>query len=1048
MDRVSAGGTNVVAIAIGEFVLDDLRFELRRGEDRVRVQPKVLHLLLHLAAASERAVSHDELLEVLWPDERVTPASVKRAIRGARQALGDDGDSQSSIRTVRGRGYQLVLPVRPLNGSSTSNGARHEAEPAAAGPEPSQDAFVGRRGVVAVLESSMRDAFAGHGRMLVLVGEPGIGKTRTLLELSRRAAALGAQAWFGRCIEDEGAPAFWPWTQILRDGERDRGASALLALMGKSAADIAEGLPELRAWLPDLPSAPTITQLSARFRFFDGVTTFLKRAADAHPLVLLFDDLQRADQPTLSLLSFVARHLDRSRLLVAASCRPLAAQDPSVREALTRFIHDASAPCIELDGLGHDDVDRYIELRTGQRGPRRIVERVHRLTAGNPLFMQQILHSWQVHGALQPAVDWDALSAGTRAQGLRSSIAHLLGGFDLRLREALSVAAVLGTEFTLLRLARMLDADPASLLSLLAIATGARILREDDSEGGAYRFSHVLIRDALYEDLAVDTRAMLHARAGLALEAAGPPSSATLAELAHHFTEAWPAHDGGKALQYNLRAAAADQERLAYEEAVTHLDRALRILTSGPADPRERMRVLLDKGKALSHVAEVEQARAALLEAAELARALGDHAVLAEAASLVAGSPEGGNVDLEQLEVLREALALLPADSPRRPLLLALLAKTLTFSSDSEARVALARDAIELSKHVADPPLRAEVLHQCQRALPEVHHFGEREAITSELLCIGHQLGDYRVLGNAAIAQIQSCLERGNIAGTDRALADLEHVAAHAREPIFRWYSQVFRGMRLFVAGDIGEAIQASLEARRMGACVGDEMASQTCASQIAGWYRVVGRLAEAEAMARENMLRFPRVAGWRLAVAHAQADRGSYEFALATLAEVMQNPSSLDPFTHSLLAPLAEMCGFFGTAEMAKTLYDLLLPFAARWGNIAFGVSTTGPIGRALAMLAIRGGQLDAAEHHIENALASSVAAKSPTYEALALMTYARALIKRGDPESRERAAGMLAASEVINERCGFTGNSNMIRFMCRRAKLVLPATTAPSSA
>ncbi|HTL36031.1 MAG TPA: hypothetical protein VL326_23030, partial [Kofleriaceae bacterium] len=183
-------------------------------------------------------------------------------------------------------------------------------------------------------------------------------------------------------------------------------------------------------------------------------------------------------------------------------------------------------------------------------------------------------------------------------------------------------------------------------------------------------------------------------------------------------------------------------------------------------------------------------------------------------------------------------------------------------------------------------------------------------------------------------------------------------------------------------------------------------------------------------------------------AFAHAQADRGSYELVLATLAEIMQNPSSLDPFTHSLLAPLAETCGFFGTVEMAKKLYDLLLPFAERWGNIAFGVSTTGPIGRALAMLAIRGGQLDAAESHIERALESSVAAKSPTYEALALMTYARALLKRGDPESRERAGSMLAASEILNERFAFTGNSNMIRFMCRRAKLVLPAATAPSSA
>ena len=362
-----------------EFVLDDARFELRHGQARVRVQPKVLQLLLHLAAVPTRAVSQDELLEVLWPNENVTSDSVKRAIHGARQVLGDDGDSQSSIRTVRGRGYQLLLPVRSLQ----------DAEPPAA--PPPQDAFVGRCGVVAMLEASLRDALGGRGGMVLLEGEPGIGKTRTLLELSRRAAALGAETWFGRCIEDEGAPAFWPWTQILRDAERDRGANALLALMSESAADV--------------------TQHSARFRFFDAVATFLKRVADAHPLVLLFDDLQRADQPTLHLLSFIARHLNRSRLLIAASFRPLAAQQADVREALTSLMHDIAAPCIELEGFGHDEVDQYIELRIGQRGPRRIVERLHQLSAGNPLSMQQILQRWQLRAAQQTPIDWDALSA-------------------------------------------------------------------------------------------------------------------------------------------------------------------------------------------------------------------------------------------------------------------------------------------------------------------------------------------------------------------------------------------------------------------------------------------------------------------------------------------------------------------------------------------------------------------------------------------------------------------------------------------------------------
>jgi DNA-binding winged helix-turn-helix (wHTH) protein/tetratricopeptide (TPR) repeat protein len=1042
-----------LAIGLGDFVLDDARLELRRGRTRIRVQPKVLALLLHLVERRERAVSNDELLRLLWPDERVTEASVRRAIRGARLALGDDGDSQASIRTVRGHGYQLVLPVRvvddeqPAQPEPDGNGAK-SAGTAVAPSTELQDVFVGRSAAFAVLDAGMREACAGHGRVLLVVGEPGIGKTRTMLEFAQRATVAGAETWFGRCIEDEGAPAFWPWTQMLRDAERARGADALLALMGKSAADIAEGIPELRQWLSDVPAAPAIAELSARFRFFDGVAQFLKRAATARPLLLLFDDLQRADQPTVRLLSFVARNLDGCRLLIVAGLRPLASQPASMREALTSFVHEARARCIELEGFGRDEVDRYVELRTGQRGPSAGVDWLHQLTAGNPLFLQQILQGASQHGRRDGSLDWDGLLEGSQGQGLAGSIARLLGGFDPAVRKLLRAASVFGTEFTLARLSQLLEVDAASLLPLLATAIGAGIVRADLSALGAYRFTHLLLRDALYRDLAVDERALLHARAGALIEAAGWASDTTLAELAHHFAEAWPAHDDGKAMRYGLQAADAAQERLAYEEAVAHLDRALCILASSPCDPRQRMRLLLKKGEALGHAAEAEKARAALLGAAALARELADHEVLARAASLIACLPESGNVDRECLGLLREAIALLSEDDPQRPFLLALLAKTLTYTSETEARTALALTAVEQSQRVSDPMLRAEVLHQAQRALAEPTHLCEREAITAALLRLGHAHGSYRVLGNAAIAQLQNCLERGDVVGIDRAMAELERIAAHAREPIFRWYLQVLRSMRCYIAGDMAGVERAALDALAMGACVGDETARHTHAMQCAGMYRVVGRLAEYEAQARENMLRFPARVGWRLALAHGEADRGRYELALSMLEQVMTDPSALDPFTMSTLAPLAELCGFFGTVEMAKQLYQHMLPFAALWGNIGFGVSTYGPIARALGMLAIRARELDTAERHIETALASAVAAKSPTFESLALMAHARALLKRNGRASRDRARDMLAAAESINRRWGFIGNSNMVRLMLRRSGLALPEVSARASA
>jgi tetratricopeptide (TPR) repeat protein len=302
-------------------------------------------------------------------------------------------------------------------------------------------------------------------------------------------------------------------------------------------------------------------------------------------------------------------------------------------------------------------------------------------------------------------------------------------------------------------------------------------------------------------------------------------------------------------------------------------------------------------------------------------------------------------------------------------------------------------------------------------------------------------------MGNAAIAQVQNCLERGNVAGIDCAMAELERIAAQAREPILRWYLQLFRGMRCYIAGDMRGLERAAREALAIGACVGDETAQHAHAMQSAGLYRVVGRLSEFEALARESTLRFPALVGWRLALAHAEADRGRYELALSMLEQVTKDPGSLDPFTMSTLAPLAELCGFFGTVEMAKLLYERMLPFADLWGNIAFGVSTYGPLARALGMLAIRARDLDAAERHLEASLASALAAKSPTFESLTLMAHARALLKRNDPANRARARDMLATAETINRRCGFVGNSNMVRLMSRRSGLALPELSASAN-
>ena len=160
-------------------------------------------------------------------------------------------------------------------------------------------AFVGRNREMATLEAALTEAMLGHGRIVMLAGEPGIGKTRIAQELAARASNLGAQTLWGWCYEQEGAPPYWPWVQPIRSYVQGTDAKVLGAQMGPGAADICEIIPEIRDKLPDLEPPPPLEPEQARFRLFDSIATFLKNLAQSQSLMLVLEDLQWADQSSL-----------------------------------------------------------------------------------------------------------------------------------------------------------------------------------------------------------------------------------------------------------------------------------------------------------------------------------------------------------------------------------------------------------------------------------------------------------------------------------------------------------------------------------------------------------------------------------------------------------------------------------------------------------------------------------------------------------------------------------------------------------------------------
>lgn len=262
-------------------------------------------------------------------------------------------------------------------------------------------AFVGREQELRQLQAACDVALSGEGALLIVAGEPGIGKTRLAQELARYATRRRAQVLWGRCAQDAGAPPYWPWVQIIRAYAGGRDSERLRMEMGAGAADIAEIVSEVRARLPDLAPSPKLEPEQARFRLFDSITLFLKHASRAQPLVLILEDLHWADRPSLLLLEFLARELAGSRLLVLMTFRDLevARQDP-LSLSLGELNRERMLERVPLRGLSREDVAQFIELAIGAPSPAGLAEAVYTRTEGNPLFVTEVVRLLAQEGRL------------------------------------------------------------------------------------------------------------------------------------------------------------------------------------------------------------------------------------------------------------------------------------------------------------------------------------------------------------------------------------------------------------------------------------------------------------------------------------------------------------------------------------------------------------------------------------------------------------------------------------------------------------------------
>src|SRR5437667_324530 len=502
-----------------------------------------------------------------------------------------------------------------------------------------------------------------NDRFFLVVGDAGIGKTRLVEELAREAAERGHLVLWGRCWEGEGAPPYWPWIQVIRAYLRIVAPSDGLPGVagGAGAAYLAQLVPELGGLQSPAPSVPPQSE-HARFYLFDAVATFLGSRPDRTPLVLVFDDLQWADTPSLLLLQFLVHELRDTAMLVVATYREMEArQNPNVADILGALARDGRH--LPLRGFGEEEVALFIEGKTGRSASAALVRAVHRETEGNPFFVDEIVHLLAAEEALERQ---DATVARKLPvpQGVREAIRRRLAPLPAPCRDALTLASVIGREFGVGALQRAGGLGADALLEVLRPALGREILVPDPRMAGRYRFAHALIRETIYEELGVAERARLHGRIGEVLEALYQMDPTPhLATLAHHFLEALPAGGAEKAITYSARAARYAEASLAFEEAALLFERALDVLAEAhPADARQRTELLLARGGAQWKAGDGPAARETFRQAAEIARRIGDAPLLARSALGFAGEGSrllwvrSGVVDQPRIELLEEAL--------------------------------------------------------------------------------------------------------------------------------------------------------------------------------------------------------------------------------------------------------------------------------------------------------------------------------------------------------------------------------------------------------
>lgn len=440
------------------------------------------------------------------------------------------------------------------------------------------------------LLSGALERASGAGTAIVLTGEPGIGKTRLASELTDSARKGEALIAWGRAWESGGAPAYWPWTQILREVYEQTTADVFTEACGERLELIARIMPEL-ARSPRATGAPSGDD--DRFALFDAVASTLRRLSQRSTLVLVFDDLHAADEASVQLVEFVVRGLGPTDQTLVVVCMEVSARAPRLEAVHGTIAREHTS--VPLGRLGPDAIAEIYAEIVGSAPASGVLETIMEASEGNPFFAIEMTRVLQA----QEEPHRPDHSRGFRVpRGARELLGARTADISEEMRLVLSVGAVIGREFNASTVAEVSSIGESLVLGILEEAVRTGILREISSLG-RFGFSHTMMREVFYEDLPMSDRMRVHAGVATELERRyADDIDHHIDEIAHHYFKAAQAGDKAKTLDYALRAAQRANAQLAHQEAARLYERALKVAELAGVSGGKRSRIANDLKRA------------------------------------------------------------------------------------------------------------------------------------------------------------------------------------------------------------------------------------------------------------------------------------------------------------------------------------------------------------------------------------------------------------------------------------------------------------------